>query len=220
MRVTRRVAPLAVALGLLAPAAARADVTPLGLTCQAQDGVRLCTGAKVPTWDGVPLDADVALPASGDSKLPLVVQLHGWGGKKSGLADMKPWAQKGYAVLNYTARGFGESCGSFASRLADPAGCSKGWIHLADTRYEVRDTQFFAGRLADQGIVDPQKVGATGGSYGGGQSMALAALRDRQMNEDGSITAWRSPGGRPMRIAAAAPYIPWTDLAYSLVPNG
>jgi hypothetical protein len=219
-RVVRRVSLLAVALGLAAPAAARADVTPLGLSCTPQDGVRFCQGAKVPTFDGVPLDVDVALPATGESNLPLVIQLHGWGGKKSGLGDMKPWAQRGYAVVNYTARGFGDSCGSPASRLADPAGCAQGWVHLADTRYEVRDTQTLAGKLADQGIIDPQRIGATGGSYGGGQSMALAVLRDRVMNLDGSLSPWASPQGKAMRIAAAAPTIPWTDLVYSLLPNG
>ena len=31
---------------------------------------------------------------------------------------------------------------------------------------------------------------------------------------------WVSDGGRQMRIAAAQPDIPWTDLAYSLQPNG
>jgi hypothetical protein len=50
--------------------------------------------------------------------------------------------------------------------------------------------------------------------------MALAALRDRIMLPDGSLTPWTSPGGKAMRIAAAAPEIPWTDLAYSLMPNG
>ncbi len=218
--VVRRVTMLVAALALGVPAAAQAAASPLGLSCAEQEGVRFCQGAKVKTFDGVPLDVDVALPATGDANLPLVVQLHGWGGKKSGLADMKPWAQNGYAVVNYTARGFGESCGSPASRLADPAGCAQGWIHLADTRYEVRDTQYLAGKLADEGIVDPQRIGTTGGSYGGGQSMALAVLRDRQMNLDGSLVPWKSPGGKPMRIAAAAPIIPWTDLVYSLLPSG
>ncbi len=88
------------ALLLALPAAASADVTPLGLTCQAKEGVRLCQGAKVKTFDGVPLDTDVALPATGDSALPLVVLLHGWGGSKSGFADEKAWAQRGYAVAH------------------------------------------------------------------------------------------------------------------------
>ena len=50
--------------------------------------------------------------------------------------------------------------------------------------------------------------------------MELAALKDRYMDHDGNLHPWVSDGGHPMRIAAAAPTIPWTDLAYSLEPNG
>ncbi len=52
--------------------------------------------------------------------------------------------------------------------------------------------------------------------------MALAALKDRKMiqADDGTLVPWVSDGGKPMRIAAAQPDIPWTDLAYSLQPNG
>jgi predicted acyl esterase len=202
---------------LAVPSAARA-ADPLGLACADQgDGVRLCQG-KVKTFDGVPLDANLALPAG--SSLPLVVLSHGYGGSKLGYADMKPWAQRGYAVLAFSARGFGESCGSAASRLADPVGCAQGWVRLDDVRYEARDIQQLAGLLADAGVVDGQKVGVTGGSYGGGVSLDLAVLRDRVMLADGSLRPWTSPAGRPMRIAGAVPWIPWSDLAYSLAPNG
>ena len=71
-----------------------------------------------------------------------------------------------------------------------------------------------------KGVIDPQRIGVTGVSYGGGQSVQLAVLRDRVRLPDGSYAPWLSPGGRPMRIAAAAPVIPWSDLVYSLVPNG
>jgi len=213
---------------LLVPAAARADVQPFGtLTCAPQDGVRFCPGGtgatsdqRIKSFDGTPLDADVALPATGDANLPLVVRLHGWGGSKVGFADMKPWADRGYAVLSYTARGFNGSCGRPDNRLLDPVGCATGWLHLADDRFEVRDTQFLAGKLADQGIVDGQRIGVTGPSYAGGQTMDLAVLKDRTMDPDGTLHPWVSDGGHPMRIAAAAPEIPWTDLAYALEPNG
>ncbi len=89
-----------------------------------------------------------------------------------------------------------------------------------DTRYEVRDTQELVALLVDEGLVDPDKIGATGGSYGGGMSMALAALKNRKMLPDGSLVDWQSPDGTPLRIAGAAPDIPWTDLSYALVPNG
>ena len=192
------------------------------------DGVRFC-GSTNPrsttkTFDGVPIDVNVALPpepaARADGPYPLVMLFHGWGGSKAGLGGMQRWLDRGYATFSMTERGFGQSCGAPAARAADPAGCAQGWIRLMDTRYEVRDAQFLAGRLVDEGLVQPTRIGATGGSYGGGKSMALAALSDRVMLPNGSLVPWTSPQGTPMRLAAAAPIIPWTDLAYSLTPNG
>ena len=221
-----RTVPLLAALVLvLVPAAnAAAAPRPFGThDCAPQDDVRFCPGTvanRVKTFDGVPLDADVALPATGDTGLPLVVISHGWGQSKVGFAEMRPWAECGYAVLAFSARGFGDSCGSATSRAADPAGCAKGWVHLDDVRFEGRDVQQLAGLLADEGVADPQRVGVTGISYGGGVSLELAALRDRIVRQDGTLAPWRSPGGLPMRIAGAVPQIPWSDLVYALEPNG
>jgi predicted acyl esterase len=221
-----RILPLLAALVLfLVPAAnAAAAPRPFGThDCAPQDGVRFCPGTvatRVKTFDGVPLDADVALPATGDTGLPLVVISHGWGQSKVGFAEMRPWAERGYAVLAFSARGFADSCGSATSRAADPAGCAKGWVHLDDVRFEARDVQQLAGLLADEGIADPQRVGVTGISYGGGVSLELAALRDRIVRPDGTLAPWTSPAGRRMRIAGAVPQIPWSDLVYALEPNG
>ena len=63
-----------------------------------------------------------------------------------------------------------------ASRRPRGAACDDGYIRLIDNRYEVRDAQEFAGQLADEGLIDPQRIGSIGGSYGGGMSMALGAL--------------------------------------------
>ena len=123
-------------------------------------------------------------------------------------------------VLTYTARGLWGSCGTPESRLANPTACARGYIHLADHRYEVRDTQELIGRLVDDGVADPARIGVTGDSYGGGQSFALAALNDRTMLPDGTLVPWRSPAGVPLRLAAAAPVIPWTDLVGAIAPNG
>jgi hypothetical protein len=164
--------------------------------------------------------------------------LHGWGGSKSdfestGGADGNGnttyhynnvyFAQHGYAVVNYTARGWGNSCGNAASRAADPSGCAQGWIHLADQRYEAHDTQYLLGVLADEGITKPDAIGVTGISYGGGQSIELAFLRNRvrQLPSQGSgFVPWTSPGGKAMSITAAYPRWPWSDLVESLEPNG
>lgn len=176
------------------------------------------------TFDGVPIDVNVAFPpapeSGPDGPYPLLMVFHGYAGSKYNFPAMQRWLSKGYAVFSMTDRGFNESCGSVGSRLADPTGCEKGHVRLLDTRYEVRDAQLFAGMLADENLVIPDKIASTGGSYGGGLSMALAALRNRTMMPNGDLVDWKSPGGKPMELAVATPSIPWTDLAYSLVPNG
>jgi predicted acyl esterase len=229
-----------VMLGVLwvAPAANAAIPSVFGgdVTCNvAADNVREC-GSTSPrstteTFDGIPLDINVAFPPDDavgpDGDYPLIVWGHGYGGAKIGFgtsgsttSGMRRFTSRGYAVMSMTTRGFRESCGSPASRTAAGAACDNGYVRLMDTRFEVRDYQYLAGLLADDDLIDPQKIGAVGGSYGGGLSMALAALKNRVMMPDGSLAPWMSTGGDPMQVAAAVPSIPWTDLTYSLVPNG
>jgi dienelactone hydrolase len=212
---------------------------PVSCTAQA-DGTRVCHGdfsssggadTRLKSFDGTPLAVYVTLPAapaSGtDGSYPLIIQSHGWGEPTTGPTDTQyygptadAWARNGYAVLQLVARGFGDSCGTAASRLADPSGCASGYIRLDDERYEARDAQYAAGLLVDERVVDPARLGATGESYGGGLSLELASLKNRIMNADGTLSPWTSPNGTPLSITAAAPVIPWSDLAYSLVPNG
>ena len=218
----------AIAAAAIVPASASA-AAPLGLSnCGPAQGVYQCTGL-VHTWDGVPLDTTVTLPRPDATSLPLVTEIHGFGNSKYEYLNPDDtaytdnafaWAKDGYAVLTYTARGLWGSCGTADSRAANPADCAAGYIHLADVRYEVRDTQELIGRLVDEGTADPRRIGVTGDSYGGGQSLMLAALRDRVMLPDGTLTPWRSPAGTALRIAAAAPVIPWTDLITAAAPNG
>lgn len=241
-------------LALVSAATAQATPAPFGLGCTAENGVRFCQGGyraptvgtggadpgydrRVASFDGVPLDADVTLPASGDGPFPTIVFLHGWGGNKTDFEQSSPagdgnelyhwnnvyYAQRGYAVLNYTARGFGDSCGSSSSRTT---ACAQGWIHLADRAFEARDSQFLLGTLVDEGIAQPNALGATGISYGGGQSIELAYLRNRtavRSTAGGAeqLVPWTSPGKHiPLSLAAAYPRWPWSDLVSALVPNG
>jgi fermentation-respiration switch protein FrsA (DUF1100 family) len=211
--------------------AARAVSPPLfggdvGCAAQAANGnVRLCEG-ETTTWDGATkIDVNVVLPpqpSSGeDGPYPLIGLFHGWGGHKIGLEDprVQQWAEAGYAVFSMSDRGWGNSCGSGDPDRLLPA-CAQGYNHLMDDRYEVRDAQYLISVLADEGVAEPKKIGATGVSYGGGMSMALAALRNRTMLPDGTLVPWESPGGEEMELAAAVPQWPWSDLAYSLMPNG
>lgn len=219
----------AAAVAWLACATPAAGADPLGLSdCETVEQVHRCSGI-VETWDGVPLDATVTLPDEDARDLPLIAELHGFGNSKWEYLDPAStaytdnaygWARDGYAVLTFTSRGLWGSCGTPESRLARPEACADGYIHLADVRYEVRDVQELIGRLVDEGVADPARLGVTGDSYGGGQSLMLAALRDRVMRPSGALRRWRSPAGTPLRIAAAAPVIPWSDLVTAAAPNG
>ena len=183
----RRLLPALVALALLPASASAAPPNPFGHACTAQNGVRVCPANaltdRVASFDGVPLDVDVTLPPDGDGPFPTIVMLHGYGGDKTDYEAAKPegdrqpsnepesattyhwnsnwFARRGYAVVNPTARGFGRSCGATSSRTPD---CARGWIHLADQRYEARDSQHLLGLLADQGIARPGGLGVTGSS--------------------------------------------------------
>jgi predicted acyl esterase len=226
---------------LLGATSAHAAITSaLGVGCSVDgaDGVRECgTGTSAgdtvrstsPSWDGTPIDVNIAFPAGpGDGPYPLIIIGHGYGGEKipfgspNTTGGMRRFTSRGYAVFSMTDRGFHQSCGKDNAIAAALGACdAAGWVHLMDDRFEVRDAQFFAGELADEGLIDGQRIGATGGSYGGGLSMALASLKDRMMLPDGQLVPWTSPvNALPMRIAAAVPIVPWSDLAYSLTPNG
>ncbi len=181
----------------------------------------------------VALDIDVTLPTerARGRGYPLLFLMHGCcGGSKTGWqadefdAPGERWhysdswfAARGYAVVTYTARGFVNGSGNG----------STGQTQLNSRTYEINDFQSLAcqvTRTAKRGDFDdvtgkrvrinPRRVVATGGSYGGGFSwMALTDPR------------WRCPGelgeGRArMKLAAVAPKYGWTDLVQSLVPTG
>lgn len=212
---------------------ATASDEPLGLPCAAKESVQICQwnrvapDRRVRTWDGVPLDVRVVLPAERSGPLPLVAFLGGYpGGLGPATGEfLTPsqvsLAKSGYAVLAISPRGTFHSCGyrPQSTPLA-PDACLDGYIRLADSRYEVRDVQHLAGLLADEGYADPKRIGAVGESYGGGQTLQLAALRDRIRLPNGDMVPWLSPEGRAMRIAGVTAATAWHDLGYSLVPNG
>lgn len=236
-------AVLAVMLAaLIAPAAAQAaPPQPFEHPCTPQNGVLFCPtntlADRVASFDGTPLDVDVTLPANAQvgSQLPTIVMLHGYGGDKQDFESDTPegsssttyhynndwFARRGYAVVNYTARGFGRSCGKDEDSASTPDCVShRSYIHLADQRWEARDTQYLLGSLVDQKVTAPASMGATGISYGGGQSTELAYLRNRIRTQDGGFAPWTSPKGTPLSLAAAYPRWPWSDLVDSLLPNG
>ena len=219
---------LGVAPFALPGTASAAEPTPFGHACKAENGVRFCPtvalSERVPTWDGVPIDVDVTLPPTGNGPWPAIAALHGWGTKKTEFEPLaRSLAEKGYAVVTDSHRGWARSCGTEESRekeLPPGSSCAEGWVHLADTRYENRDTEYLLGLLADEGIAKPKDIGVMGASYGAGQSIELAYLKNRVRLPDGSFVPWTSPKGKAMEIKAAWPIAPWSDLVDALEPNG
>ncbi|GLW96513.1 alpha/beta fold hydrolase [Microtetraspora sp. NBRC 16547] len=149
----------------------------------------------IPVVDGpaddqrVTLDATFYPPASG-GRAPAVLLAHGFGGSKDDLRDEAArLAGHGYAVLTWSARGFGRSTGEIALNSPD---------------YEVKDVRQLVDWLARRpevrldGNGDP-RVGVAGGSYGGAIALMAAAYDDR--------------------IDAIAPQITWYDLADALFPE-
>ena len=167
-----------------------------GLDCQGStDAGWQCTGF-LPSFDGTLLDVRLAVPA-GSGPHPLVAVQHGWGGSNGSfgyLAD--PLFADGLAVLRYSARGFGASWGQ---------------VNLADINVELADLRSVVGQVVDVAALNlnPDAVGVIGASYGGGQSW-LALLQP----------TFDSPQGAHVRIRTVVPIVPWSDLVYSLAPNG
>jgi len=222
--------------GVLAQAAVNKQPIP----CVAGlDGVRVCHGdgvgpkgvdTRMKSFDGVPLALYVTLPpappSGPDGPYPLMILSHGWGDPPTGPDDgqyggptAREWAKEGVAVVQLAARGWGNSCGALNSRFLNLFACASGYVRQDDFRYEIRDAQYVAGLLVDEGIADPNHIGANGESYGAGASLGLATLNDRIMNLDGSLSPWTSSKGTPLHIAAAAPFAGWSDET-ALSPNG
>ncbi|MGY1653556.1 alpha/beta fold hydrolase [Geodermatophilus sp. SYSU D01119] len=163
-------------------------------TAAAAEDVRT-EDARVPSGSGadaVELDTTLYLPASAtaDAPAPAVVLAHGFGGSKRSVADdAQDLAGRGFVVLTYSARGFGESTGQ---------------IGLDDPRYEVADLSTLLDLLAGRDDVlldgdgDP-RVGVAGASYGGALALLGAAYDDR--------------------VDAIAPQITWNSLTAALFPS-
>jgi ABC-2 type transport system ATP-binding protein len=138
----------------------------------------------------VDLDARFYLPRDRSGTVPAVLLAHGFGGTKDSVSsDAKSLADRGYAVLTWTAEGFGHSGGQ---------------IHLDSPDWEVRDGQRLLDWLAARPEVrtdapgDP-RVGVVGGSYGGALALMLA--------------------GQDPRVDAIVPQITWNDLGRSFLPQ-
>jgi ABC-2 type transport system ATP-binding protein len=150
---------------------------------------------RIPVVDGphdnqhVVLDATFFTPR-GNGRVPAILLAHGFGQTKDAVSpEAEQLARAGFAVLTWSARGFGDSTGQVALDSPD---------------YEVKDVEQLVTWLGRQPRVlldrpgDP-RVGIAGASYGGAIAL-LAAAYDH-------------------RIDAIVPQSTWNNLATALFPN-
>ncbi|GAB2813292.1 CocE/NonD family hydrolase [Actinoallomurus bryophytorum] len=150
---------------------------------------------RIAVVDGPKNDQHVALDTTffkpvRPGRAPAVLLAHGFGGSKDdNRAEAMSLARQGYAVLTWSARGFGQSGGE---------------ITLDSPDYDVKDVRQLIDWLARRPEVrldrpgDP-RVGVAGQSYGGGISLMSAAYDSR--------------------IDAIAPQITWYDLPDAFFPD-
>lgn len=179
---------------LLAGAAALAVVAGAGTWTAASatgDEPAVHRQDQVMNMPGAGIDTSYFTAGGGGERRPAVLLGHGFGGSKDDVREQaERLARDGYAVLTWSARGFGRS---------------EGRIGLNDPAYEVKDVSRLIDWLAARPEVkldaagDP-RVGVSGASYGGAISLLAA--------------------GHDPRVDAIAPQITYWNLADSLFPNG
>ncbi|MEU2431322.1 alpha/beta fold hydrolase [Streptomyces sp. NPDC007861] len=143
------------------------------------------------TMPGARIDTSYFTSGGGTGRRPAVLLAHGFGGSKESVrSQAEALARDGYAVLTWSARGFGASTGQ---------------IGLNDPAHEVKDVSRLIDWLAGRPEVrldadgDP-RVGVSGASYGGAISLLAA--------------------GHDSRVDAIAPEITYWNLADALFPDG
>ncbi|MQA27091.1 MAG: alpha/beta fold hydrolase, partial [Micromonosporaceae bacterium] len=152
--------------------------------------------------------ADLYRPASAtrDAPAPAILTTHGFGGSKRGsdqVAIGEGFAREGYVVMTYSSLGFGGSgCKIY---LDDPDWDGEAGSQLIDVLAGAKTaTDEETGEPVTIDFVrldapgDP-RVGMVGGSYGGQNQYAVAAVSQK--------------------VDALVPLVTWNDLTYSLAPN-
>ncbi len=175
-------------------------IEPTGLDCRFSTAALIdCRGFLASDVDGARLDVTVQVPRAAEPQppRPLVALIHGYAGSKTSSGDIAAeLTANGYAVLRYSTRGFGQSWGQ---------------VNMSDINAEIADLRSMIAQVVDNPTfgINPDAVAVTGASYGGGHSW-LATV----------TPLFTTPAGAQVRIRTVVPTAAWSDLLYSLIPNG
>ncbi len=193
-------------LGLLTAALAAAAALTPAVAGAASKGVTTTNGCVVSVPDpgstaAVKICYSLFRPAiaSPAHRVPLIFHSHGWGGSRVTSptdSQVKPFLDAGYGVLSYDQRGFGQSGG-------------KAYVENPDVEgHDIEKLVALVSRLSwvVQDAPGDPRLGAIGGSYGGGYQFlgAFKEIADQHKQV----------------FDALAPQITWFDLKQSLAPSG
>lgn len=143
---------------------------------------------NITTAPGISLDTSLYLPKNLPAAAVLIA--HGFGGTKDSVAgEAKYFADKGFVVLTWSARGFGKSTGLIQMNSID--------AEVADSQALISELSRNKNVLLDK-PGDP-KVAIMGGSYGGANALLTASV--------------------DQRIDAVIADITWSNLEQSLLPQ-
>jgi cephalosporin-C deacetylase len=138
-------------------------------------------------FGGTPVRAWLQLPAGRNAPLPAVVEFVGYGGGRGLAHERILWAAAGYAYFVMDTRGQGSAWSVGDTPDLDPIGAP---AHPGSMTRGILDPEsYYYRRVFTDAVraveatrsheaVDPSRVAVTGGSQGGGISLAVAGLVD------------------------------------------
>ncbi|MCP5325349.1 MAG: alpha/beta fold hydrolase [Oceanospirillaceae bacterium] len=179
------VAAAGLAAGLHVPVqAATSDILPNGFSLVAgilgqgvfpeSDNFVTDDNLVIPSDDGVTIAGNIFVPTNVSGPRPAVIFISSWGlNEYEYLAEAARFAEEGYIVLSYSARGWDQSTG-----MIDTAGPK-----------DMADFSHVLDYLLANYNVDPAQVGVAGISYGSGISL-LAAAHDSRVKAVAAMSTW------------------------------
>ncbi|MCH8499752.1 MAG: alpha/beta fold hydrolase [Marinobacter sp.] len=130
---------------------------------------------RLPTHDGIKLSGHLFLPrANEESTAPVVIFINSWAlNEYQYLTSASRLATQGYAVLSYSARGWGSSEGVIGNAGAD----------------DIADVSAVIDWLERRADIDTTRLALAGISYGAGISL-LAAAHDARVKAVVAMSGW------------------------------
>jgi cephalosporin-C deacetylase len=137
-------------------------------------------------YGGQPIKGWLLLPRQRSGRLPCVVEFIGYGGGRSLPAQWLGWSSAGFAHLVMDTRGQGSAWGPGDTPDSEPDGSNPQFPGFM-TRGVLSPATYYYRRVFTDAVraveaakshpaVDPDRIAVSGGSQGGGISLAAAAL--------------------------------------------